>query len=254
MAAFKPESEEITDIPIIGQNLTVPADHTMISPTISERTRSASKNPGDMVWRTGTFGEFSHCDANTAICSTELSSTSGIDDCRATMLVFCCYAAHRSAVIDADMSNHRRRRLSSITKSIVDEHPNPPAAAGGAEGDRGGDRGLPESHQRRPRRPRQLPPPHPHPPRLADGGVGRGMSKRSWTERISRHRIPKTSETGYTSRPKQRPMRTISTYQTSVIISEEDHRAIYSRCSVRTGDVLYVKDGANTGIVPPSTR
>ena len=50
--------------------------------------------------------------------------------------------------------------------------PNPPAAAGGAEGDRGGDRGLPESHQRRPRRPRPLPPPHPHPPRLADGGVG----------------------------------------------------------------------------------
>jgi type I restriction enzyme M protein len=36
------------------------------------------------------------------------------------------------------------------------------------EGDRGGDRGLPESHQRCPRRPRLLPPPHPHPPRLAD--------------------------------------------------------------------------------------
>ena len=31
-------------------------------------------------------------------------------------------------------------------------------------------------------------------------------------------------------------------------ISEEDHRSIYSRCPVKKGDVLYVKDGANTGI------
>ncbi|MFZ2630869.1 MAG: N-6 DNA methylase [Desulfosalsimonadaceae bacterium] len=36
-------------------------------------------------------------------------------------------------------------------------------------------------------------------------------------------------------------------------ISEEDHRAIYSRCSVRTGDVLYVKDGANTGLAAINT-
>ena len=31
-------------------------------------------------------------------------------------------------------------------------------------------------------------------------------------------------------------------------VSEEDHRAIYSRCPVKFGDVLYVKDGANTGL------
>ena len=59
-----------------------------------------------------------------------------------------------------------------IAKGGCCRTPNPPAAAGGAEGDRGGDRGLPESHRRRPRRPRQLPPPHPHPPRLADGRIG----------------------------------------------------------------------------------
>ncbi|MHB8090403.1 MAG: N-6 DNA methylase [Syntrophales bacterium] len=36
-------------------------------------------------------------------------------------------------------------------------------------------------------------------------------------------------------------------------ISEEDHRAIYSRCPVRTGDVLYIKDGANTGLAAINT-
>jgi len=36
-------------------------------------------------------------------------------------------------------------------------------------------------------------------------------------------------------------------------ISEEDHREIYSRCPVRTGDVLYVKDGANAGIAAINT-
>jgi type I restriction enzyme M protein len=36
-------------------------------------------------------------------------------------------------------------------------------------------------------------------------------------------------------------------------ISEEDHRTIYSRCPVRTGDVLYIKDGANTGLAAINT-
>jgi len=36
-------------------------------------------------------------------------------------------------------------------------------------------------------------------------------------------------------------------------ISEKDHRAIYSRCPVRTGDVLYIKDGANTGLAAINT-
>jgi type I restriction enzyme M protein len=56
--------------------------------------------------------------------------------------------------------------------------PNPPATAGSAEGDRGGDRGLPESHRWCPRRPRQLPPPHPHPPLLADGAARRNLLTR----------------------------------------------------------------------------
>ncbi|MHB1799699.1 MAG: N-6 DNA methylase [Vulcanimicrobiaceae bacterium] len=36
-------------------------------------------------------------------------------------------------------------------------------------------------------------------------------------------------------------------------ISEEDHRSIYSRCPVRIGDVLYIKDGANTGLAAINT-
>ena len=36
-------------------------------------------------------------------------------------------------------------------------------------------------------------------------------------------------------------------------ISEEDHQAIYSRCPIRKGDVLYVKDGANTGLAAINT-
>jgi type I restriction enzyme S subunit len=36
-------------------------------------------------------------------------------------------------------------------------------------------------------------------------------------------------------------------------ISEEHHKSIYSRCPVRTGDVLYVKDGANTGFAAINT-
>jgi type I restriction enzyme M protein len=36
-------------------------------------------------------------------------------------------------------------------------------------------------------------------------------------------------------------------------ISEEDHRSIYTRCSVKKGDVLYVKDGANTGLAALNT-
>jgi type I restriction enzyme M protein len=36
-------------------------------------------------------------------------------------------------------------------------------------------------------------------------------------------------------------------------ISEEDHRVIYSRCAVKTGDVLYIKDGANTGLAAINT-
>ena len=36
-------------------------------------------------------------------------------------------------------------------------------------------------------------------------------------------------------------------------ISEEDHKAIYARCPVKTGDVLYIKDGANTGLAAINT-
>jgi type I restriction enzyme M protein len=36
-------------------------------------------------------------------------------------------------------------------------------------------------------------------------------------------------------------------------VSEQDHRAIFSRCPVRTGDVLYIKDGANTGLAAINT-
>jgi type I restriction enzyme M protein len=36
-------------------------------------------------------------------------------------------------------------------------------------------------------------------------------------------------------------------------ISEEDHKAIYTRCPVKTGDVLYIKDGANTGLAAINT-
>ena len=36
-------------------------------------------------------------------------------------------------------------------------------------------------------------------------------------------------------------------------ISEADHEAIYTRCPVQKGDVLYVKDGANTGLAAINT-
>ncbi|QOS14124.1 type I site-specific deoxyribonuclease subunit RmeS (plasmid) [Haloferax gibbonsii] len=36
-------------------------------------------------------------------------------------------------------------------------------------------------------------------------------------------------------------------------ISKEDHKKIYSRCDPQPGDVLYVKDGANTGIARKNT-
>ena len=36
-------------------------------------------------------------------------------------------------------------------------------------------------------------------------------------------------------------------------VSEADHRPIYTRCSVKKGDVLYVKDGANTGLAAINT-
>ena len=74
--------------------------------------------------------------------------------------------------------------FAEISKAKFCELANPPAAAGGAEGDRGGDRGLPESHRRRPRRPRQLPSPHPHPPRLADGNDWKCLSNRRWESLI----------------------------------------------------------------------
>ena len=77
--------------------------------------------------------------------------------------------------------------FAQISTSKFCETPNPPAAAGGAEGDRGGDRGLPESHQRRPRRPRPLPPPHPHPPRLADGAISASLA-----ENLDSRRVPIT--------------------------------------------------------------
>jgi type I restriction enzyme M protein len=68
-----------------------------------------------------------------------------------------------SCVVHAN--NHWRWRFALPRQSCGGRrNPNPPATRGGAAGDRGGDRGLPESHQRRPRRPRPLPPPHPHPP------------------------------------------------------------------------------------------
>ena len=36
-------------------------------------------------------------------------------------------------------------------------------------------------------------------------------------------------------------------------VSEEDHESIYARCPVKKGDVLYIKDGANTGIAAINT-
>jgi type I restriction enzyme S subunit len=36
-------------------------------------------------------------------------------------------------------------------------------------------------------------------------------------------------------------------------VSEADHRAIFSRCPVRKGDVLYIKDGATAGIATVNT-
>ena len=36
-------------------------------------------------------------------------------------------------------------------------------------------------------------------------------------------------------------------------IAEEDHQSIYTRCPVRKGDVLYVKDGANAGLAALNT-
>jgi type I restriction enzyme S subunit len=36
-------------------------------------------------------------------------------------------------------------------------------------------------------------------------------------------------------------------------ISDEDHQVIYSRCPVKKGDVLYIKDGANTGLAALNT-
>jgi type I restriction enzyme M protein len=36
-------------------------------------------------------------------------------------------------------------------------------------------------------------------------------------------------------------------------VSEADHKAIYTRCPVKKGDVLYVKDGANTGLAAINT-
>ncbi len=36
-------------------------------------------------------------------------------------------------------------------------------------------------------------------------------------------------------------------------ISEDDHRSIYERCPVKRGDVLYIKDGANTGLAAINT-
>lgn len=37
-------------------------------------------------------------------------------------------------------------------------------------------------------------------------------------------------------------------YSDPWFVSEDDHRAIFSRCDPRPGDVLYIKDGATTGI------
>ena len=36
-------------------------------------------------------------------------------------------------------------------------------------------------------------------------------------------------------------------------VSEADHQSIYTRCPVRKGDVLYIKDGANTGLAAINT-
>ena len=36
-------------------------------------------------------------------------------------------------------------------------------------------------------------------------------------------------------------------------VSEEDHESIYARCPVQKGDVLYIKDGANTGLAAINT-
>ena len=36
-------------------------------------------------------------------------------------------------------------------------------------------------------------------------------------------------------------------------VSEADHQSIYARCPIRKGDVLYIKDGANTGLAAINT-
>ena len=81
------------------------------------------------------------------------------------------FTRHTTSIRESLAASRSMQVLRQLSTPLLQtwENPNPPAAAGGAEGDRGGDRGLPESHQRRPRRPRPLPSPHPHPPRLADG-------------------------------------------------------------------------------------
>nr|WP_240353443.1 restriction endonuclease subunit S [Cohnella algarum] len=40
----------------------------------------------------------------------------------------------------------------------------------------------------------------------------------------------------------------IDFYSNPTYISESDHTAIYKRCPVKKGDILYIKDGATTGI------
>ena len=37
-------------------------------------------------------------------------------------------------------------------------------------------------------------------------------------------------------------------YLNPTYVSEEDHKSIYSRCNPKYGDVIYIKDGATTGI------
>ena len=68
------------------------------------------------------------------------------------------------------------------------------------------------------------------------------------------HFSPKSTETGdclyITSKNVRENYLDLSNVR---YVSKEDHQAIYSRCSVQKGDVLYVKDGANTGLAAINT-
>jgi type I restriction enzyme, S subunit len=68
------------------------------------------------------------------------------------------------------------------------------------------------------------------------------------------HFSPKNSDKGeymYITAKNIKPYRIDLTNIT--YISEKDHKEIYSRCSVKKGDILYIKDGATAGIATINT-